>query len=136
MELKLSYILERVASILAAVILLQTLFFKFSGAPESIHIFTEMGMEPWGRYGTALVELIAGVMLLSRAFSASGAFISLGVISGAIISHLFILGIEIQGDGGWIFYLAIAVFVSNLITLWFMRDQLKFQLSRFLPFLK
>src|SRR5690349_3977703 len=79
----------------AAVILLQTLFFKFTGAPESVYIFTKVGLEPWGRYATGGVELIAAVLLLSRCHAWLGALIALGVISGAIVSHLTVLGIEV-----------------------------------------
>jgi hypothetical protein len=136
MKLSFSYIVERTSSILAAIILLQTLFFKFSAAPESVYIFETMGMEPWGRISTGIVELIAGLLLLSRAFSGVGALLSLGVMSGAVLSHLFVLGIEVQGDGGWLFTLAVAVSVSNLITLVLRRTQLRSQLGRFLPFLK
>jgi len=101
----------------AAGILLQTLFFKFMGAPESIYIFETVGMEPWGRYGSGIVELIAAILLLIPSKAWMGALIGLGTISGAIFFHLTVLGIEVQGDGGTLFYLAITVFVSCLIVL-------------------
>ena len=101
----------------AAGILLQTLFFKFTGAPESIYIFETVGMEPWGRYGSGIVELIAAILLLIPSKAWMGALIGLGTISGAIFFHLTVLGIEVQGDGGTLFYLAITVFVSCLIVL-------------------
>ena len=69
-----------VVRLTAAVILLQTLFFKFTGAPESVYIFTKVGMEPWGRYGSGVVELIAGILLLSRCHCWLGALLALGVI--------------------------------------------------------
>jgi uncharacterized membrane protein YphA (DoxX/SURF4 family) len=103
--------------IIPAVILLQTLYFKFSGAKVSIDIFTKMGMEPWGRYGTGVFELIAGILLLIPKRSVLGAFLAAGVISGAILSHLFILGIEVDGDHGQVFYMAIAVFICSAIIL-------------------
>jgi uncharacterized membrane protein YphA (DoxX/SURF4 family) len=101
----------------AAGILLQTLFFKFTGAPESIYIFETVGMEPWGRYGSGIVELIAAILLLIPSKAWMGALLGLGTISGAIFFHLTVLGIEVQGDGGTLFYLAITVFVSCLIVL-------------------
>ena len=102
------------ARIIVAIILLQTLFFKFTGAPESIYIFEKMGMEPWGRIGSGIVELIAGILILIPNTKIYGAILSLGVISGAIISHLTKLGIEVQNDGGTLFGMAVLVFVLSL----------------------
>lgn len=112
--------------IAAAVILLQTLFFKFTGAPESIYIFTKVGMEPWGRYGTGVVELIAGVLLLSRCHAWLGALLALGVISGAIASHLTVLGIVVQGDHGLLFALAVTVFLTSAVVLYLHRSQIPY----------
>lgn len=98
-------------------ILLQTLFFKFTGAAESIYIFEKVGAEPWGRYGSGVVELIASVLLLTPGAVALGAILALGVIAGAIGSHLAILGIEVMGDGGLLFYLAVYVFVASAVLL-------------------
>jgi putative oxidoreductase len=103
--------------IVAALILLQTLFFKFTGAPESVWIFTQLGVEPWGRIGSGVIELIAAVLLLIPRTAWVGALIALGVMSGAILSHLFILGIAVQGDGGLLFGLALVVFVCCALTL-------------------
>lgn len=104
-------IVSWILRLLAALIMLQTLFFKFSGAEESIYIFKQVGMEPWGRYLTGFVELIAGVFLLTNRYEL-GALLGLGTISGAIFFHLTKLGVEVQGDGGYLFILAIVVFVS------------------------
>jgi putative oxidoreductase len=107
--------------LVAAVILLQTLFFKFTGAPESVYIFTKVGefsglpMEPFGRIGSGMVELIAAILLLIPRTSAVGALVALGTMAGAIVSHLVILGIEVQGDGGLLFALAVIVAVSSTI---------------------
>jgi hypothetical protein len=108
----------------AAVILLQTLFFKFTGAPESIYIFTKVGMEPWGRYGSGVAELVAAILLLTPRFAWAGSLLALGVISGAIISHLTVLGIEVQGDHGLLFALALTVFVTSAIVAFLHRDQI------------
>ena len=108
----------------AAIILLQTLFFKFTAAPESVYIFTELGLEPWGRIGIGVAELIIGILLIVPKTAWLGALGGIGVISGAIFAHLTQLGIEVQGDGGTLFFLAIAVFVSSAIVLWLHRSDL------------
>tara|TARA_R110000796_G_scaffold74374_1_gene167348 strand:- start:346592 stop:346990 length:399 start_codon:yes stop_codon:yes gene_type:complete len=115
--------------LLAALIMLQTLFFKFTGAEESIYIFTQVGMEPWGRYMTGVVELIASVLLLTNRYE-WGALLGLGTISGAILFHLTKLGIEVQGDGGYLFALAIAVFVSCMTILLINFSEIK---TKYLP---
>ncbi len=97
--------------IVAAVILLQTLFFKFSGHPESVELFTKLGVEPWGRIGTGIIELIAGILLLIPATAFVGGLLGVGLMFGAILSHLTVIGIESKGDGGQLFMLAIIVLV-------------------------
>ena len=99
--------------LVAAGILLQTLFFKFSGAPESVYIFTRVGAEPWGRIGSGVVELIAAILILVPRTTWLGALIALGVMAGAILSHLTVLGIDVQGDHGLLFGLAITVAVCS-----------------------
>ncbi len=111
--------------VVGAAILLQTLFFKFTGAPESKFIFTTLGIEPWGRIGTGVAELIAAALLLYRPWSAYGGLMATGLMTGAIFSHLTRLGIEVQGDGGLLFGLAVTVFGSGLIVGWLRRHQLK-----------
>lgn len=110
-------ILSWLLRITAAVILVQTLFFKFTGAPESVYIFTKVGAEPWGRIGSGIVELIAAILLLTARFTWLGSVISLGVMAGAIFSHLTVLGIDVQGDKGLLFALAIIVFVTSALNL-------------------
>lgn len=110
--------------VIVAAILLQTLFFKFTGAEESVYIFTALGAEPWGRLGSGVVELVASILLLVPATIPLGAILSIGVISGAIVSHLAILGIEIKGDGGLLFWLAVTVFVLSLAILAIRRSQI------------
>ena len=117
----------------AAVILLQTLFFKFTGAPESVYIFTKVGMEPWGRYGSGVVELIAAGLLLSRCHAWLGALIALGVMGGAIVSHLTQLGIVVQDDGGLLFALALTVSVTCVVSAWLHRGQIPFLPKCFKP---
>ena len=110
--------------ILAAGILFQTLFFKFSGAPESVFIFTRIGIEPWGRWLSGVSELIAGVLLLVPLTQEIGAVLAVGIMGGALMSHLTILGIEVQGDGGLLFTLALAVLVCSIVVVWLQRERL------------
>jgi len=110
-------ILSWILRIGAALILLQTLFFKFSAAPESVYIFTKVGAEPWGRIGSGVIELCAAVLLLSPRFTWLGSLLALGVMAGAILSHLTVLGIEVQGDKGLLFGLAVTVFLATGINL-------------------
>jgi uncharacterized membrane protein YphA (DoxX/SURF4 family) len=100
-----------IVRIVAAVILLQTLYFKFSGADESVYIFSTLGIEPYGRIGSGIAELIAAILILVPRTTLIGSILGLGVITGAIFSHLFILGIEVQNDGGELFILAIITFL-------------------------
>ena len=96
-----------IVKLIAVVILLQTLFFKFSGAEESVYIFTKLGMEPYGRIGSGIVELIASILILIPRTTLLGALIGFGTMFGAILSHLFVLGISVKNDGGELFSLAI-----------------------------
>lgn len=111
---------------IAAVILLQTLFFKFTGAKESVYIFSTLGLEPWGRIGSGVVELIASILLLLPSTVVFGAILSLGVISGAIVSHLTKLGIKLPAvdDHGELFTLAVIVFVCSAVVLVMHRHEL------------
>ena len=109
-----TYYIERGTAIVAAIILLQTLFFKFTAHPDSVYIFTTLGIEPYGRIGSGILELITGALLLSRRTSLYGAILGLGIISGAILSHLLVLGINVNNDGGKLFFLAVLVFVTCL----------------------
>ncbi|GAB3982919.1 DoxX family protein [Spirosoma terrae] len=110
-----------VARLAAAIIMLQTLYFKFTGQPESIYIFSKLGVEPWGRYGSGVVELIASILILIRSTSWIGAGLGLGVMLGAIVSHLTVLGVEVQNDGGYLFVLALVVAISCLTILFITR---------------
>lgn len=112
--------------IVAAVILLQTLFFKFTGAEESVYIFSTLGMEPVGRIGSGIVELIASVLLMVPSTAALGALLSMAVMAGAIVSHLTVLGIEVKGDGGLLFGLALTVFVCAALVLFIRRSQIPY----------
>ena len=115
------------ARIIVAVILLQTLFFKFTGAEESRYIFTTLigpQFEAVGRIGSGVVELFAAILLLIPSKAWLGSIIALGTISGAIFSHLTMLGIEVKGDGGLLFGLAVTVFVLSSVVLLIHRREL------------
>jgi len=117
-------IISWVLQLTAAVILFQTLFFKFTGAEESVYIFTTLGIEPWGRIASGIAELLAVVLLLVPRTVTLGALLSLGVISGAMVSHLTRLGIVVKNDGGLLFALAVIVFVCSLAILVLRRQQI------------
>jgi uncharacterized membrane protein YphA (DoxX/SURF4 family) len=114
-------VLSWLLRIAAAVILLQTLYFKFNGHPESVDLFTKLGVEPWGRIGTGIIELVAGILLLLPRTVFFGALLGAGLMAGAILSHLFVLGIESAGDGGQLFILAWVVLACCLVLLWLNR---------------
>jgi uncharacterized membrane protein YphA (DoxX/SURF4 family) len=112
--------------LIASAIMLQTLFFKFSAAPESVYIFSTLGMEPWGRVGTGVLELVASILILIPATTALGALLGAGLMAGALLSHLTRLGIVVQNDHGQLFLYACLVFVSCMILLYTHRFQLPF----------
>ena len=104
--------------IVVAIILIQTLRFKFTAHPDSVYIFTKVGLEPYGRIGVGILELIAGILLLIKRTSWLGAGITAGVIAGAVIMHLTNLGIEVNGDRGVLFYTAVFVLLASLFILY------------------
>ena len=129
MSVKTKNIVTWILRLIAAVIMLHTLFFKFTAAPESIYIFSTIGMEPWGRIGTGVLELIASILILIPGTTAFGALLALGLMGGAMFFHLTKLGIEVQGDGGQLFAYALIVFICSLILLIIYRHQI----ARFIP---
>lgn len=117
-------ILIWILRITASVILLQTLFFKFSGAEESVYIFSALGVEPYGRIGAGIAELIAAVLILLSRTTWMGAIAGTGIMTGAVLSHLFVLGIEVQNDGGLLFALAVITLLCCLGLLYFSKNKL------------
>lgn len=120
-----------VLQLAVAGILLQTLFFKFTGAEESVYIFSSVGrfvgvaaVEPWGRIGSGVIELIASILLLVPATASLGAMLTMGVMAGAVMSHLVILGVEVKGDGGLLFGLALAALAGSAVILVLRRAQI------------
>ena len=133
-----------VFSWIAALVMLQTLYFKFSGASESVYIFTRLGMEPAGRWGTGIGELLAGALLLIPRTRLYGALLGIALMAGAIFFHLTELGIEIEGeggylfslvltklgieiegDGGYLFFLALIVFVCCVVVVFYRLAELR-----------
>lgn len=100
-----------IIKLIAVVILVQTLYFKFTGAEESVYIFTTLGVEPYGRIGSGIIELVASILILIPRTTVYGAILGLGTMTGAIFSHLFVLGIDVKNDGGTLFILAIITFL-------------------------
>jgi uncharacterized membrane protein YphA (DoxX/SURF4 family) len=130
MSLNAKTVILWILRLLAAAIMLQTLFFKFTAAPESIYIFSTLGMEPWGRIGTGTMELIASVLILIPATTGIGALLGIGLMGGAIFFHLTKLGLVVQGDGGQLFIYALLVFISCAVLVVVYRKDL-LQLIRF-----
>ena len=116
-------IVSWVLQFVVAGILFQTLFFKFTGAEESVYIFSTLGVEPWGRIASGVAELIAVALILYPPTVVYGAALSLAVISGALVSHTR-LGLVIKDDGGLLFLLAIIVFFSSLAIVYLRRMDL------------
>ncbi|SNR30546.1 DoxX family protein [Lutibacter flavus] len=110
--------------IIVAFILLQTLLYKFTAHPDSIYIFTKVGLEPFGRIGIGVLELIAAILILIPKTIWAGALLTIGIISGAVLMHLTQLGIEINNDGGKLFYMAFIVLILSILILWKQRKKI------------
>ena len=107
--------INTVLKLAVAIILLQTLYFKFTAKPESVYIFSTLGIEPYGRIGSGVVELIASILLFFISTRLLGAAIAMGTMLVALLSHLFVLGIEVNNDGGTLFALALITFVFSSV---------------------
>ncbi|MEO0898653.1 MAG: DoxX family membrane protein [Bacteroidota bacterium] len=118
-------IISWVLRLAGAIILLQTLFFKFTAAPESVELFSQLGAEPVGRIGVGIAELITSILLLVPKTVWLGALGGIGLMLGAIGSHVFVLGIEVGGDGGLLFILAVIVLLASTIILFLHKDEIK-----------
>lgn len=123
-------IISWITAIISSVVMLQTLYFKFTAAPESVYIFSQLGLEPFGRIGVGVAELIASILLIIPKRRFLGALISVGLMIGAVIGHLTKLGIEVMNDGGYLFALCLIVLTSSLICLYLERKQLTSFLKR------
>lgn len=100
-----------------AIILLQTLYYKFTAHPDSVHIFSALGVEPWGRITLGIIELITSILILLPKTKIIGMATSLGIILGAVFSHILVLGVNVSNDGGALFSLALIVLIASTIFL-------------------
>lgn len=110
--------------VVAAGIMLQTLYFKFTAAPESVYIFSRVGMEPWGRILVGIFELLASLLIIVPRTTAYGALIGIGIMTGAVFMHIFRLGIVVQDDSGQLFVYALLVLGSCLTLAYWQRESL------------
>ena len=120
MKKRLPFILR----LIVAIILVQTLRFKFTAHPDSVFIFETVGLEAIGRIGIGILELIAGILLLIPKTVWAGAILTLGLIGGAIMMHLTQLGIVVQNDGGVLFITAVVTFILSGIILYTYRKDI------------
>ena len=112
--------------IVIAIILLQTLRYKFLAHPDSVYIFSSLGLEPYGRIGIGVMELIASILLFPKKTTWLGALLSVSLMAGALFSHLTQLGIEVKNDGGTLFYMALLTWILSLTVLWEERKNIPF----------
>jgi uncharacterized membrane protein YphA (DoxX/SURF4 family) len=126
-------ILSWILRITATVILAQTLFFKFTAAPESVYIFDKVGLGAPGRIGSGIAELIAAILLLIPSTVWLGAGLALAVMGGAIMSHLTVLGIVVMNDHGLLFGLALTVAACSAVLLVIHRRSIPI-IGKLLPF--
>jgi uncharacterized membrane protein YphA (DoxX/SURF4 family) len=125
-------IFTSIIKLTAVIILLQTLYFKFTAAQESVFIFSTLGLEPYGRIGSGIVELIASVLILIPRFSLIGAILGAGTMLSAILSHLIFLGIEVKNDGGTLFILALIVFICCNMIIFKNKEKIKNLLKQYI----
>ncbi|MEM1123453.1 MAG: DoxX family protein [Bacteroidota bacterium] len=118
-------LLSLILRLVVAIIFLQTLYFKFTGHPDSVHIFSALGLEPYGRIGLGVTELITSVLILLPRTKIFGILLSFGIILGAIFSHFLVLGLQVQGDGGGLFTLALVVMTACLILLFLHKKEVE-----------
>ncbi len=120
--MKLTTITWWILRLIAAAIMLSTLFFKFTGHEQSVRLFTQLNMEPWGRIGTGVMELIASALILFPRTTGLGAALGAGLMAGAIFFHLTVLTVKFDGDYG-LFTEAVIAFVCCLILALVYRQQ-------------
>jgi uncharacterized membrane protein YphA (DoxX/SURF4 family) len=112
-----------------AIILLQTLYFKFTAQPESVQLFTRIGMEPYGRIGTGVLELVAAILILIPRYTGYGAILGLVMMTGALYFHLTKIGIFFGGDA-LLFIYAVITFVCCALLIFIYKTRLESQLKR------
>lgn len=123
--------IEIICAYLAAILFVQTLYYKFGGHPDSVYIFTRLGMEPFGRIGIGTFELIASIALIIPKTRLAGALLGIMILFGAIFSHIFVLGLEVQNDSGKLFTLAIITMICCLLILRLRFSEFKLIISKY-----
>lgn len=126
-------VIDYAARAAIAVILLQTLWFKFRAAPESVAIFSALHVEPWGRIAAGVTELVASLLLIFPRTVFLGAALALGTMLGAIVTHIFVIGVVVRNDGGLLFGLAVGVALLSLICIYIHRAEANRVLNVFRP---
>lgn len=131
--MKINHLFYWGARLVAAIIMIQTLYFKFSASEESVYIFTTVGMEPWGRLGVGSLELVASILILIPSLVWVGSLLAVGLMAGAVMMHVTILGIEVKGDGGQLFIYAIVVLLCGTYAFWVSRKSIPSAIRKHLP---
>ena len=114
-----------ILQLIIAISHLQTLRFKFTAHHDSVYIFSQLNLEPYGRIGIGIFELIIAILILIPKTKIIAGMLSIAVITGAIVSHLGPLGVEVQNDNGILFYFALFVLASTLLFLWLQKEEVK-----------
>ena len=122
--MKTTTIISWVLRLAIAIIFIQTLYFKFTAHPDSVYIFSELGVEPYGRVGLGIIELITAILLMVNSTKIIAIFLSIGIIIGAIGSHILVIGTSVQGDGGGLFALAWVVLLAGIVLLFIHKKEL------------
>jgi putative oxidoreductase len=108
--------LSWLAQLVAAAILGMAGLSKLSSAPDSVALFTRLGVEPWGRYLLGAVELLTALLLLWPKSAVVGGVLGMVLMLGAIATHLFRIGITYGGDPS-LFLMATVVLLASAATI-------------------
>ena len=115
-------IISWILQLVVVVILGQTLFYKFTDAPETAELFAQLGMGAFGYKLIGLLELIACILLLIPASVATGALLGWGLMTGAIIAHVTEIGFE--GELGVLGAMAITAWLCCMVIMYLNRRSL------------
>ena len=107
-----------ICRIVATLILLFTFYYKITGSPESVHVFSEADMEPYGRYSVAIAEFVAAMLIIIPRTSLAGALLAVVIMICVIASHIFVLGIQVMNDRGRHFIAAVVVAICSMIIIY------------------
>lgn len=124
MNSKITNIVSWIAQIIAVVIMGQSLFYKFTAHEESVAIFTDINMEPYGRILIGVLEVFACLLLLKRSSAHYGALLGFGIMGGAVIGHFTQIGFE--GARGQLGAMAFLVMICCAVILFIRRMELPF----------